>query len=81
MTHLKAHAADILRQIAEDREPILITQNGEAKAILQDVVSYEEAQETMALLKLLLMGQQEIDAGHTRPLAEVARTLHASLRP
>lgn len=63
ISYLKANAAEMLQTLAEAREPVLITQNGEAKAVLQDVVSYEEMQETLALLKLLAMGQQDADAG------------------
>ena len=58
ISYLKANAADMLDKLAEQREPVLITQNGEARAVLQDVASYEEMQETLALLKLLALGQQ-----------------------
>ena len=53
ISYLKAHAAEVLVQLAECREPLVITQNGEAKAVLQDVASFEETQETLALLKIL----------------------------
>ena len=56
ISYLKAHAAEVLAQIAAEREPVVITQNGEAKAVLQDVASYEQTQETMALLKVLALG-------------------------
>ncbi len=52
---------------------MIITQNGEAKAVIQDVASYEETQETLALLKLLALGNQDVEAGRTRPLAEVVK--------
>ena len=55
ISYLKANAAEMLQTLAELREPVLITQNGEAKAVLQDVASYEELQETLALLKLLAL--------------------------
>jgi prevent-host-death family protein len=80
ISHLKANAAEILLQLAERREPMVITQNGEAKAVLQDVASYEETQETLALLKLLALGSQEVAAGRTRPLAEVAKRLRSGVR-
>jgi PHD/YefM family antitoxin component YafN of YafNO toxin-antitoxin module len=51
---------------------MVITQNGEAKAVLQDVASYERAQETLALLKLLALGQADVVAGRTRPVAGLA---------
>ncbi len=75
ISYLKANAAEVLLQLAEQRQPMVITQNGEAKAVLQDVASYEETQETLALLKILALGSQDIEAGKTRPLAEVAKRL------
>ena len=59
---------------------MLITQNGEAKAVLQDVVSYEEMQETLALLKLLAMGERDIENGQVKPVDEVFADLRAQLR-
>jgi len=81
ISYLKAHAAGVLLQLAERREPMVITQNGEAKAVLQDVVSFEETQETLALLKLLALGSQEVEAGRTRPLSEIGKRLRGGIRP
>jgi prevent-host-death family protein len=77
ISHLKAKAAEILRDLSERREPLLITQHGEAKAVLQDVVSFEETQETLALLKLLALGQREVDEGEVRPLGEVVERIRS----
>ena len=77
ISYLKANAAEVLAQIAAEREPLVITQNGEAKAVLQDVASYEQTQETMALLKILALGQQEVAAGRVKPAAEVIERLRA----
>lgn len=71
ISYLKSHAAEIVRDISESREPMLITQNGEAKLVVMDVRSYEEHQETLALLKLLALGNREIEEGKFRPAAEV----------
>ncbi len=67
ISYLKANAAEILLDLAEKQEPMVITQNGEAKAVIQDIVSFEQAQETLALLKLLALGNQDIAAGRTTP--------------
>jgi PHD/YefM family antitoxin component YafN of YafNO toxin-antitoxin module len=67
----------VLDHLAERREPMLITQNGEAKAVIQDIASYEETQETLALLKILALGNREVEEGRVRPLAEVVRRLRA----
>ena len=56
---------------------MLITQNGEAKAVLQDVASYEQAQETLALLKVLALGNQDLAAGRVKPVAQVLTRLRA----
>ena len=77
ISYLKANAAEMLQQLAELREPVLITQNGEAKAVLQDVASYEEMQETLALLKLLALGDREVDDGQAQPIAEAVADLRA----
>ena len=77
ISYLKANAAQMLQTLAELREPVLITQNGEAKAVLQDVASYEELQETLALLKLLALGDREVDDGQVQPIAEAVADLRA----
>ena len=75
ISYLKANAAEILRRLAERREPLVITQNGEAKAVMQDIASYEETQETMALLKLLALGNRQIEEGKVVPAADAIRRL------
>jgi prevent-host-death family protein len=75
ISYLKAHAAEVLTHLAEVREPMVITQNGEARAVLQDIASYEETQETLALLKILALGQQDEAAGRLRPVADVVARL------
>lgn len=77
ISYLKANAAEVLAQLAERREPLVITQNGEAKAVIQDVASYEETQETLALLKILALGNAEIEAGKVKPAGEVVARLRA----
>jgi prevent-host-death family protein len=77
ISYLKANAADVLAQLSAQREPLVITQNGEAKAVLQDVVSYAETQEMLALLKILALGSQDVEAGRVKPVAEVANRLRA----
>lgn len=77
ISYLKANAAEVLTRLAERREPLVITQNGEAKAVLQDVASFEETQETLALLKILALGNQDVAAGKVKPVAEVVAGLRA----
>lgn len=63
ISYLKSHTAEIVKSLTESREPLVITQNGEAKLVVMDVKSFEEQEGTMALLKLLAMGNREIEEG------------------
>ena len=75
ISYLKAHAAEIVRKLGEQREPLVITQNGEAKVVVQDIESYEQTQETMALLKILALGMRQIEEGKVLPAEDVIRRL------
>ena len=77
ISYLKANAAEVLSHLTEHREPLVITQNGEAKAVLQDVASFEETQETLAMLKILALGNQDVAAGKVKPAADVVARLRA----
>lgn len=79
ISYLKANAAEVLDHLNEVREPMLITQNGEARAVLQDVASYQETQETLALLKLLALGQRDVAAGRVKPVAEVVKRMRSRI--
>lgn len=71
ISYLKSHAAEIVKDITVNREPLLITQNGEAKLVVMDVKSYEEQEETLALLKILALGNREIEQGKFRSAKDV----------
>lgn len=77
ISYLKANAAKVLTHITQQRQPMIITQNGEAKAVLQDVASFEETQETLALLKILALGNQDVAAGKVKPAADVIARIRA----
>lgn len=70
ISHLKANAPEVIRGLAEDRSPVIITVNGEARAVLQDVASYEETQEALALLKILALSEASVRAGKVSPARE-----------
>lgn len=70
ISYLKANAAEIMTDLRETGEPMVITQNGEAKAVIQDVASYERTQETLAMLKILALGERDIREGKYRPFRE-----------
>ncbi|PXX76484.1 prevent-host-death family protein [Pseudomonas sp. LAMO17WK12:I10] len=71
ISYLKSHTAEIVKTITESREPMVITQNGEAKLVVMDVKSFEQQEETMALLKILALGNREIDEGQFRDAQDV----------
>ena len=75
ISYLKAHAAEIVRNMGDQGAPLVITQNGEAKVVLQDIESYEQTQETMALLKILALGNRQIEAGDVEPADVVIQRL------
>jgi PHD/YefM family antitoxin component YafN of YafNO toxin-antitoxin module len=61
--------------LGEQCEPLVITQNGEARAVLQDVQSYQQTQETLALLKILALGNQQIESGKVEPATTVIKRI------
>ncbi|NRR33940.1 type II toxin-antitoxin system Phd/YefM family antitoxin [Oxalobacteraceae bacterium] len=71
ISYLKSHAAEIVKNLTENRQPMLITQNGEAKLVVMDVRSYEEQEETLAMLKVLALGNREIEQGKFRDVEAV----------
>lgn len=77
ISYLKAHAAEILRDLENNGETLVITQNGQAKAVLQDIASYERTQETLALLKILALGERQFEEGKVQPAADVFQRLRA----
>ena len=77
ISYLKAHAAQIVRDLCTRRGTMVITQNGQAKAVVQDITTYEQTQESLALLKLLAQSQRSVEAGQTKPLKKAFADLAA----
>ncbi len=71
VSFLKSKAADMLKQVNETHRPIIITQNGEPRAVLQDPESYENMRNAIGLLKLIALGEEDIRAGRSQPQAQV----------
>jgi len=63
ITYLKSHAAEIVKEFSSNPEPIIITQNGEAKMVVMEISQFERQQETIALLKLIALGRKEFAEG------------------
>jgi prevent-host-death family protein len=68
ISYLKTHASEVIRDVAENQKTLIITHNGEAKVILQDVKVYEKMQESIALLKILALSGKEIKKGKYKTL-------------
>lgn len=70
ISYLKTHASEVVRDVSENQKTLVITHNGEAKVILQDVKVYEKTQESLALLKILALSGKEIRKGNYRPIEQ-----------
>jgi prevent-host-death family protein len=75
ISYLKAHASELIRDITNTRQTLVVTHNGEAKVVVQDIRSYERMQETLALLKILTRSKQNIRRGRSKSMDEVFRSL------
>ncbi|NSX04749.1 type II toxin-antitoxin system Phd/YefM family antitoxin [Cupriavidus gilardii] len=77
ISYLKSHTAEIVNTLTETREPLLITQNGEAKLVVMDVKSYEQQEQTIALLQLLAQGRRHIEEGRVVSAEDVFAEIEA----
>ncbi len=71
ITYLKNRTAELLREVSEGGHAVTITQNGEARAVLMDVDTYDRWRSAMALLKLLALGEADVEAGRTVKQSDV----------
>jgi prevent-host-death family protein len=79
ISYLKANTTAVIRELTEKRSPLVITQNGKATAVLQDVVSYDETQEALAMLKILALGNHQFQQGKGIPAKQALRRARARL--
>ena len=77
ISYVKANAAQVLRDLTENQDVLIITQNGEATAVLQDIASYQASQQALALLKILALGNQQIEKGKVIPAADAITRIRA----
>ncbi len=80
ITFLKSRAADLLKQINETHRPVVITQNGEPKAVLQDPESYENMRNAIGILKLISQGEEDIKKGKSKSQQEVFANIENILK-
>ena len=75
ISYFKSHASEVIRDIVEGHKTVVITQNGEAKVIVQNINDYEKTQESLALLKILAQSRKSLEEGKTKPFKEAFRDL------
>jgi prevent-host-death family protein len=80
ISYLKASTAEAVRTVTETGEPLFITQNGEAKIVVEDIRTYEETQETLALLKILALGEAEVNREETVPMSDAIEAIRLQLK-
>ena len=80
VTYLKSKAADLLNQINETHRPVIITQNGEPRAVLQDPKSYENMRNAIGILKLVSQGESDIKDGKVRSQEDVFKDIEKTLK-
>ncbi len=80
ISYLKAHASELIHDITNNQKTMIITQNGEAKVILQDVKLYEQTQESLALLKILAMSNKSLKSGKTKPINHAFKNVRKRIK-
>jgi prevent-host-death family protein len=80
ITYLKSKAPDLLKQINETHRPVVITQNGEPRAVLQDPQSYENMRNAIGILKLLSQSEEDVRQGKTKSQEEVFVNIESILK-
>lgn len=80
ISYLKSHTAEAVRTVTEGRQPIVITQRGEAKAVLQDIAAYEQTQESLALLKMLAQSSKSLAEGRSKPVKQAFADVRRQIR-
>jgi prevent-host-death family protein len=80
VTYLKSRSADLLNQINETKRPVIITQNGEPRAVLQDPKSYEDMRNAIGLLKLVSQGEADVRCGRTKSQESMFDEIEGALK-
>ncbi len=80
VSYLKSHTAEVLRDVAQNRRVMVITQHGEAKAVLQDIASYEQTRESLAMLKMLALSSNSLQAGRSKTVKQAFSDIRKAIR-
>jgi len=80
ISYFKTHASEVIKDVSENYKTLIITQNGEAKVIVQDIRSFEQSQESLALLKILALSANNLKEGRVKPLKKAFDDLQKRIR-
>lgn len=80
ITYMKTHSSELIKTVRENKRPVVITQNGEARAVLQDIREFEKTQESLAMLKILALSRKNIEERKYRPVKEVFQSIRKTIR-
>lgn len=81
ISYLKSHTAEAIRNVTSTNQALIVTQRGEAKAVLQDIASYEQTQESLALLKMLALSTKSQQQGRSKPVKKAFADVRRMLKP
>ena len=80
ISYFKTHASEVIKDVSDNHKTLIITQNGEAKVIVQDIRSFEQSQESLALLKILALSANNLKEGRIKPLKRAFDDLQKRIR-
>lgn len=80
ISYLKSHASSVLREVNENQKTMIITQNGEAKAVLLDVKEYERLQDSLALLKIVALGKKNVAEGRVKTANKAFKSVRKRIK-
>ncbi|MCG6941813.1 MAG: type II toxin-antitoxin system Phd/YefM family antitoxin [Thiohalocapsa sp.] len=80
LSQFKADASRLLDQVRDEPTTLVLTQNGRARAVVQDYAQYQARERAMLMLKLMAEGERDVSSGDTLPQAEVFAELRQRLQ-
>lgn len=80
ISYLKAHASEVIREVSDKNETLIITQNGEAKVVVQDLKTYEQTQESLALLKMLAQSSKSKREGNLKTKKQAFKVIKSRIK-
>ena len=80
ISYLKAHMSEVINEIVENRNPVIVTQNGEPKVVVQDLQTYESIQDSLAMLKILALSAKDHEAGRYKPVKQAFADIRKRIR-